>query len=152
MEKASPVHYVSSQPTLSRWPSPANTREQRTSFPAREKKETLAVRRTVAKDDSHIGVRKPQPQPPSPPTSPPLASVFNSILSGNTFGGTVDINAPGVGGMGYVAALRPHQQFQLLVTSLPLYTFTTTNPSRKVLYSRESDVSSKEAERIQKSG
>jgi hypothetical protein len=113
------------------------------------KKETSVIRRTVTREDKPT--RANDPKPPPSPTSPPLAvstSFFNPALNVNTAGDVFSANPLNVGNTGYVATLPPREWFQLLVASLPPYAFTASNESRKVLYSRKRDISSKEAERI----
>jgi hypothetical protein len=150
MERTIPIH-ISQRP--SKWPSQPSTSEPSTSQPAMTKKEIINIRRTVTKDDNPTKANDPQPPkpPPSPPTSPPLAvsgSLFSPVLNVNAINDTLGINPLSVGSLGYVATLPPRKSFQLLVSSLPLYSFTATNVSRKVVHSRKRDLSSKEAERI----
>jgi hypothetical protein len=154
MERTIPIS-ISQRP--SKWPSQPSTSEPSISLPTMSKKETTAIRRTVTKEDKPTKANDPQlPKPPlSPPTSPPLAvstSLFNPALNGNAINNTLSANPSSVGNPGYVATLPPRKWFQLLVASLPPYAFTATNESRKVLYSRKQDISSKEAERIRQSG
>lgn len=138
------------------WTQPSTSEPNSSSVLSTVKNGIVLARGSTTIDTKVVVPNGPRRPTLSPATSPPLAVsnavVVNPVLNGSTISDILSTNPLSVGGFQYVANLPPREWFQLLVTSLPLYAFTATNPSRKVLYSRKRDVASKEAERIRKNG